>query len=145
VKQKYERKILLVNPSFQFSFMSQTLLMTLVVLFVVYMFKVFMMWDLRRVALESGIAENSEFMRVLDYRSITSDIGFAVLAVILTIVMLGWTLWVSHRVAGPIHRIRNEIKKIIDGQPLQRIGIRDHDYFHELKESVNLLIEYFRR
>lgn len=145
VKQKHERKILLVNPRFQFSFMSHTLLMTILVLLTVYVFKIYMLWDLKDAAINAGIPTSHEFISMIEHRSIMVDVGFIILSVLLIVFMLGWTLWVSHRVAGPIHRIRNEIKKIIDGQPLQRIGIRDHDYFHELKESVNLLIEYFRR
>lgn len=145
MEQKYSRKILLVNPAFQFSFMKHSLLMTFVVLLTFYLFKVYIFWEFKEIALATGIPENHDLISLLSDRSYVVDMSFLIIAANITLFMLGWALWVSHRVAGPIHRIRNEIKKIIDGQPLQRIGVRDHDYFHELKDSVNLLIEYFRR
>jgi len=144
-EQEYERKILLVNPKFQFSFMKHSMLMTAIVLITFYLFKIYIFWEIKDTAFATGIPHNHDFISLIDDRSFVVDMSFLILAVNIVLFMLGWSLWVSHRVAGPIHRIRNEIKKIIDGQPLQRIGIRDHDYFHDLKDSVNLLIEYFRR
>ncbi|MBH47589.1 MAG: hypothetical protein CME71_05415 [Halobacteriovorax sp.] len=145
MEKKYSRKILLVNPSFQFSFMKHSALMTLVVLTTFYLFKVYIFWEFKSIAIGTGIPEDHDLITLLSDRSYVVDMSFIIIAANIVLFMLGWALWVSHRVAGPIHRIRNEIKKIIDGQPLQRIGVRDHDYFHELKDSVNLLIEYFRR
>ena len=104
-----------------------------------------MFWEIKDIAYATGIPYDHAFISRIDQRSFVVDLSFFVLSLSIIFLILGWALWVSHRVAGPIYRIRNEIKKIIDGQPLQRIGIRDHDYFHELKESLNLLIDYFKR
>ncbi len=104
-----------------------------------------MFWELKDIAIATGIDANHDFISLMYDRSYVIDLSFIILALNIALFMIGWALWVSHKVAGPIHRIRNEIKKIIDGQALHRINIRDHDYFHELKDSVNLLIEYFRR
>tara|TARA_R110002049_G_C8883689_1_gene540156 strand:+ start:111 stop:548 length:438 start_codon:yes stop_codon:yes gene_type:complete len=145
MKEKYSRKILLVNPKFQFSFMKHSILMTVAALATFYLFKVYMFWELKDIALSTGISPDHDFISLIDNRNYVIDMSFVVLAIVVGFLMTGWALWVSHKVAGPIHRIRNEIKKIIDGQPLQRINVRDHDYFHDLKDSVNLLIEYFRR
>ncbi len=145
MQEKYSRKILLVNPSFQFSFMRHSILMTIVALTIFYIFKIYIFWELKDIALSTGISPDHDFISLIDNRNYVIDLSFVVLAANLGLMMLGWALWVSHKVAGPIHRIRNEIKKIIDGQSINRINIRDHDYFHELKDSVNLLIEYFRR
>lgn len=144
-QKKYERKILLINPKFQFSFMKHSLLMTLVVLITFYLFKVYIVWEIKDIAFATGIPKSHDLIGLLNDRSYVIDMSFIVLAINVAFFILAWALWVSHRVAGPIHRIRNEIKKIIDGQALQRISIRDHDYFHDLKDSVNLLIEYFRK
>lgn len=144
-RKDYERKILLVNPKFQFSFMKHSLLMTAVVLTTFYLFKIYIFWEIKDTAFATGIPHGHDFVGLLDDRSFVVDMSFLFLGVNVVFFIIGWSLWLSHRVAGPVHRIRNEIKKIVDGQPLQRIGIRDQDYFHELKDSVNLLIEYFRK
>jgi len=125
--------------------MKHSALMTIVVLGIFYIFKLYMFWELKDIALSTGIPADHDFISLIYDRSYVIDLSFIVLALNIALFMVGWALWVSHKVAGPIHRIRNEIKKIIDGQALHRINIRDHDYFHELKDSVNLLIEYFRR
>lgn len=48
---------------------------------------------------------------------------------------------VSHRIAGPIYRIRNILKAITGGDLTQRLTLRKHDYLMGDAEVVNDMIE----
>lgn len=142
---QFKRRILLIDPKFQFSFMKHSFFMTVLVLGIVYFFKIYIMWQIKDAAYQTGIPHNHEFISMLDERSFVIDVTFSLVAIYVLGLITAWGLWLSHRVAGPVYRIRNEIKKIVEGEPLNRISIRDHDYFHDLKDSINLLIERFKR
>lgn len=43
----------------------------------------------------------------------------------------------SNRFAGPVYRMRTELKKFDLGEPVPRIKLREHDYWHDLAEGIN--------
>jgi hypothetical protein len=49
-------------------------------------------------------------------------------------------LKLSHRVAGPIYRLRQTIRTIIAGQPVRRVKLRDGDHLTEVAEDVNEML-----
>lgn len=50
-------------------------------------------------------------------------------------------LFYSHRIAGPLYRINNDIKRMAKGEIGDKINLRKRDEFKELAESINLLKE----
>jgi len=63
----------------------------------------------------------------------------AVLAIIIISVFL------SHRIAGPIFHFQRTIKEMMKGQPVPEIHLRKHDRFKDFAEDLNGLIEYVNR
>jgi len=47
----------------------------------------------------------------------------------------------SHRMAGPIYRLRQEMKKLSKGEGVQKLRFRDRDHWPELAEDFNRLAE----
>ena len=58
-------------------------------------------------------------------------LGMIVLATI------GVTLFVSHRIAGPMYRFEQDIKKIAKGDLCIRINLRQKDQFSEMAKAFN--------
>jgi methyl-accepting chemotaxis protein len=50
----------------------------------------------------------------------------------------------SHRIAGPLYRIRNELKKIGDGNLFVQVKLRKNDYLDKEAASVNDMVEALR-
>jgi len=50
----------------------------------------------------------------------------------------------SHRIAGPLDRIRGELKKIGEGNLSVHVRIRKNDYLHDQVASVNEMVEGLR-
>jgi hypothetical protein len=48
----------------------------------------------------------------------------------------------SHRVAGPLHRIRTTIQAIEAGRTLRPVTLRDGDYLQEVIDDLNSLIVF---
>jgi methyl-accepting chemotaxis protein len=53
----------------------------------------------------------------------------------------GQIIFFSHRIAGPIYRIRMSLESLLKGDYTVRVKLRDHDNFKELEPMVNKLAE----
>jgi len=56
---------------------------------------------------------------------------------IITLAAIGVTLFVSHRVAGPMFRFEQDIKKIAQGDLSVRVNLRQKDQFSEMAYAFN--------
>jgi len=55
------------------------------------------------------------------------------------------SVFLSHRIAGPIFHFQRTIKEMTKGQPVDKIHLRKHDRFKDFAEDLNGLIEYVNR
>ena len=60
--------------------------------------------------------------------------GTALLSVLVTSV---FSVWLSHRLSGPIVKLRNHLKRISDGEDVPDLKFRKNDFFMELPDLVN--------
>ncbi len=56
---------------------------------------------------------------------------------IITLAAIGVTLFVSHKIAGPMFRFEQDIKKIAQGDLSVRINLRQKDQFSEMANAFN--------
>jgi hypothetical protein len=47
----------------------------------------------------------------------------------------------SNRFAGPVYRLHKEIKRLADGQEAAPVNLRKGDYWHEVADDFNRLLE----
>ena len=64
-------------------------------------------------------------------------IKLIIILVIVSIIIIGKGILISHRIAGPIYHIQSDLKKIAEGNLLSETCTREKDEFKELVESVN--------
>lgn len=62
---------------------------------------------------------------------------------IITIAAIGVTLFVSHRIAGPMFRFEKDIKRIASGDLSVRINLRHKDQFSEMAGAFNEMASSF--
>jgi methyl-accepting chemotaxis protein len=61
------------------------------------------------------------------------------IAIMVLIVVVG--IFTSHRIAGPVHRIAEDIERTLSGERGVRVRLRKRDAFPELASKVNVLLE----
>lgn len=70
-------------------------------------------------------------------------------ALIAAVVMLPLVLFdalrFSNRFAGPMHRLRREVKRLADGASYAPIDFRKGDYWYDLAQEFNRLAEQLKR
>lgn len=59
--------------------------------------------------------------------------------VVVLVGMFAYTIVVSHRIAGPIYRINDVLRKMIAGEFPERVAFRKGDYFRETADLLQAL------
>jgi hypothetical protein len=78
-------------------------------------------------------------------RDVTSEYWPLLLTLIAMVPFVFYdTLKLTNRFAGPIYRLRRELQRFDNGEPISRIKFRDGDFWRELSIHVNSLLERVR-
>jgi hypothetical protein len=140
-----KRKVFLINPPFQLAFMAWMVGISFAVIAVFYganwyFFEKF--WE-QGVAL--GLPADHVFFEFLrDQRREMFWIFMATSSVVFaTVCSIGLIL--SHRVAGPLYRLKKHILMVADGETTDDVKFRKGDHFLEVASAYNLQMERHRK
>jgi nitrate reductase NapE component len=127
------RKGRLVDRQFQIGLAWRNLMVFLLffILGIILVFAPSMFGLLTGESLESLAPAASEFL-ILHHR-----IWPAV--VIVLVGMFAYTIFISHRIAGPIYRINEVLRKMIGGEFPDSVTFRKNDYFQETAALLDTL------
>ena len=112
------------------------LLMLYTLLFVLILFVPYMI----PLSFEYPLKEQTDAARML--LSLHTSIWPALAVVILSLSVL--SIFVSHKVAGPLHRLKRSLAEIAAGSIDMDMKFRKRDELHDLADSVNLVIREMR-
>lgn len=54
-------------------------------------------------------------------------------------------LRVTNRFVGPLFRLRRDMRKLVNGEPVRQIAFRKNDYWRETAEEFNALADHVQR
>ena len=60
---------------------------------------------------------------------------------VISILLLFWGLVISHRIAGPVYRLEQDLKKIAEGDFSLRIKLRKKDELTSIAEGINKVLD----
>lgn len=138
----YRRRILLINRPFQARFClfvsSWVLGLTLAYPFIIYgLFQGF----LSRMAYDP-LGPAAETIRTTRDEVITLLVGMQALYLAVILVL---SLFLSHRIAGPIHKLRMFLRRAGQGDWDPTLRFRSRDYFQEVAADFNAAAERARK
>ena len=123
------RKRYVIHKRFQFDF---TMKILAVVFAPVLLCTLFFLFYLQMKGWMTGMASGS----LINLGFIFS---FLLRALPVAFVILIFSIFFSHRIAGPVNRMQKACEHLAGGQPVSRITLRKKDYFHEFATKLNLL------
>jgi nitrogen fixation/metabolism regulation signal transduction histidine kinase len=123
---QYRRRIWVVDKKTQGKYILQLFVAVAIGLFCV---------ALTMTYLKTHYATEELFIVAVPRLTIGLMLGFALIVVPLV------GLLASHRIAGPMYRVRESMKRIIAGDYHFRIHLRKHDYFKETANIFNDMLE----
>lgn len=139
--QKYKRRTYLINKKFQLRF-SFYVCSWLFGLSLVYPFIIYGVFDMfMRYAALDPMGPPVESLKEIRSDLIWMLVGLQALFLVITFVI---SIFVSHRIAGPLFKLRKSFHEAENGNLDQQIVFRKYDYFPELAESFNRMLSGIR-
>ncbi len=132
------RKRLLINPGFQFRFMVWMSALAIGVIAVMHLAHQWFFFQLREQARVAGLQADHVFYRFIESRQTELDAitGLSFIAVI--IVVSGVGLVLSHKIAGPMYRLKLHLEQYAETRIQKPLKFREGDFFMEIPEAYNL-------
>lgn len=131
------RRKLLINKKFQLSFLTYLVVSALSVVVIFYAANWAFFYKFETLGRTAGLPPDHVFFLFLRDQARTMNVIFAVTSVVTVLFHVSVGLVLSHRVAGPLLRLRNHLTKIAEGAPDSPVNFRKKDYFQELPEAYN--------
>ncbi len=135
------RKKLLINPEFQVKFIKNLILLNLGVCGIFYGAQSYFFWESRQLGRSIALAPDHVFFRFIDEQQRSMNLITVSTVLLVSLVIFGFGLVYSHRIAGPIYRLHKYFKGRANGTETDPLKFRQDDYFQEICESVNHYIE----
>jgi hypothetical protein len=134
-----KRQQFLINPAFQVSVIRQMLVLTGLVIGIFYAANYYHFWSLAAQGLALGLPPTHVFFKFLSEQQRTMDLIFIVTSLLTLVTIVGFGLFLSHRVAGPLYRLKQYLAEpSADTQTLEPLKFRDGDYFPDVAEAINV-------
>jgi hypothetical protein len=132
-------KNILINPTFQLKLLSYFIFLFVTSTLTLYSTGLIFFWKMKQKALHVGIPENHVFFRFLSNQKIEFDTLFIALALVNLFLLLGTGFLISHRIAGPIHKLKIFLEQ--GKSEKADFKLRDNDFFKELEPLIKNKIE----
>ena len=129
--QKVVRKKFMVERGFQIRFMAVIIVAMVLIALVTGM-------SMYTAVMQTLVNQfHGESLAVIKY-AITSKIFVRSLLLIFAIAVI--SVFISHRIAGPIYKFERILQALAAGEKVQEIKLRKHDEFYRLAQAINSLI-----
>ena len=96
--------------------------------------------NMEHEALSVGLTRDNPYFDFLQEQKSALSLLYFTVSGLVFVVMMGLGILYSHRIAGPLHNLRNKMQRIAEGEEPSTVGFRRNDQFRELAESFNAMI-----
>jgi methyl-accepting chemotaxis protein len=134
---KSQRKVYLINPKFQLSFIFFSTITSLLGMLVFFVASNYFFWSFKNLGKTYGIPENHIFFTFINDQGHKMNMIFLVSSIVFFIITIIGSLLLSHRVAGPIYRLTSHLNNISEKKELSEVKFRSGDFFIELQDAFN--------
>lgn len=138
-------KSFLIKPKFQFGVIMYVLGLGAVNFGVMYAIYQHIFQGFHATGESMGLAPQNYYFQFLNQQQETIfQYGLIALAANFLVLFVGG-LVLSHRIAGPVHKIEKHAEKLAQGEAVSEISFRRKDYFPELAHAYNTVVAMVRK
>ena len=143
-RKKNARKAYLINPDFQLRFVTFVLSIAIAAILVFYIANLYFFWNFISVGKELNFPPDPAFFRFIAEQRRAMNAIFAATSAVVFLFIVGGGILLSHRVAGPLHRLRGHLDRISETGELKAVSFRKGDFFPELPQAFNRCVDRLR-
>ena len=141
---KRKIKQIFVNKKFQLQFIAIQFISVLWVVVIIQFSNLYFFRHFAQLANERGLGDDHPVILFLTYqRNSMGQISIlSCLAAGVVIFVMG--AFLSHRIAGPVHRVRQYAENLDKDNP-KEITFREKDFFPDLADSINMIVNKLKK
>lgn len=142
-----KKKTLLIYPGFQWHIIGYAAAMSGLILASIYGLLNFAFIEFMRVGNEAGLPPEHPYYQFIQMQQGTFNRIFLAISLVVAVLLFVGGLVISHRIAGPLLRMQNELKRVAEEKPFQLrpIQFRKKDYFPDLADAFNRAVEAWKK
>jgi len=141
-RKKIKRTKFLINPSFQLRFIAYYITAILGSITVFFLAEKFFFNQMYREGINLNLPLNHVYFKMIVQQEEFMTKIFIITSIVVSVFLFIFGLLLSHRIAGPLVKLNNYLKCMGQGESRGKILFRKKDFFQELPESFNEMIEY---
>lgn len=142
------RKQYLIDRRFQLKWVGKIFLLMFIVSVVVGWTIYYVVWDATtnqlKVLVAQAVLTQSQLIPISSTIKSSIALGLLFRGLVLLFILAVLSIFLTHRIAGPIFKIKKTIRLIVSGQVSERAVLRKHDEFKELAEDLNALMDHMQ-
>ncbi len=145
--QNRKKSSLLINPRFQWHIIGYAAVMSGLILVSVYGLLSFAFHEFVKIGIDAGLGADHPYFQFIQMQESAFYRIVLAIALVIGLILFVGGLILSHRIAGPIIRMQNEMIRASQEEPFQirEIQFRKRDYFPELADSFNNLVAAWKK
>jgi methyl-accepting chemotaxis protein len=138
------RKVILINPRFQLTFLGYMVGMSFVAIIIFYIANRYFFWTFRQMGTTLGLPPDHIFFQFIGEQQTKMNVVFGVTSLAVFIALSIGGIVFSHWVAGPLYRLKRHLRDIASGKTMADVKFRKRDFFPELADGFNEMMRSFR-
>ena len=131
-RRRQVRRHYLLKKRFQLGLTLKVFIALLAVAFIVGWTIYYSIWSI-------VLSEFGQEKLILVHRAITGKLIFRLVLITVAIAIL--SVFVSHKMAGPIFKFERTLRRLNQGDRVEKVKLRHGDSFKELASEINILID----
>jgi hypothetical protein len=133
---KSRRKTILIDPRFQLKFIYFNCLVALAVGLSIYAANFFFIYRMKKIGEQSGLAADSVFYKLIDQQGDFLRTALMISLIVALTIIAVFGLSMSHKIAGPIHNLKKNLRDRIEQGKYRPFQVRKNDFFQDLAELM---------
>lgn len=135
---------IIINKKFQLGFIAHIMVIGVLNFCLLFGAVQMVFWNLHVKAQKQAVSEAAptSYINTLEQMHSKVNWAFGLIGLVYFAFMLGGGLLLSHRVAGPLYRLRHHMDDIASGKTRSHVRFRKNDFFEELAVSFNRQLDH---
>ncbi len=135
------RRQYLVNPKLQKNIIYLSFIVSFVVALIIVLAMMYTFMQFEKTGETLGLSERHTYFEFLQIQKKVLIGTFLIVVPLALIVSTGIGLMFSHRIAGPMYKLKMHLDQLTESGEIKEIKFREGDYFTEVADAFNSFIQ----
>lgn len=141
MQKSNRREVFLINPKFQLQFMLTMTGLAAAIILIYFGSLMYFLSEIKNLGLSIGLIKTHPYFAFISRMENNLIWIFSISTVVVLFFITIFSLVFSHRIAGPIHQLKEHLQSISENKKYRNLSFRKKDFFSEVPEFVNRAID----